>query len=91
MSEERPMCRHCKERVAIHGKRGLCYKHFMDRNIREQYRCLPTGRSAKQAECLNRGDENTATMTLEELEAFIERQRETMPLDNHPHDIMRAR
>lgn len=86
------MCRHCKVRVALHGKRGLCWKDYNDPLTRSLYRCLPTGRTARQDQCMNRDpSENTATMTLEELEAFIEKQYATMPLDDHPHDVLRKR
>lgn len=86
---DRPRCRNCEKNLAIHGKRGLCIRCHSDPYIRPLYPRLPTGRSAKQIACLNQ--ESTADMTLEELEAFIERQRDTMPQDNHPHDVMRPR
>lgn len=72
----RPVCRHCKLKQSLAGKRGLCWACYFNPDIRKHYRCLPSGRPSKLVDCLN---DRSDAMTEEQLDAMIEEQRPTMP------------
>lgn len=65
----RPVCRHCRDRIAQPGKRGLCHVCFPDKSIRDKYSVDP--------KCGHSGDYHEPTM--EELDALIAQQLPTMP------------
>ena len=72
----RMMCKHCGDRMAQAGKRGLCHVCFADKEIRVQYPVDP--------KCGHRGDYHEPTM--EELERTIAEQLPTMPKGHESGD-----